>query len=494
MGAMDISLLRRLLAENKTLNLAAFDFRHRERCATLSLDGEPIAGAHRDLLMTAQRIHRVAQGDARLRDTILEAGYASAHQIARDPVRFVADMTAPVGAQAAQEALAKAQHLRASATHLAAHIRSMVGSPHFRNSRFSLLSTAARAELEDMDGFAELFGNLDYMGCEDCQSIYSPAAYLVDLLRICVTYLSDKGDDLLKRRRPDLCGIELSCENTNTVIPYLSVVNPLLVGAIAPPGSGLDGYQLMAEAVFPFSVPYHHPLTQIRTSLTALNSSYERLIGTFGPDSSVDGIHEIAIEQLGLSQKSASMITTQGQSFGDIMSLYGITAQAASGTVTIGQQPTLDNDPACAVVGTGTLFGTEIVEGDMIAVAGQARIVTAIADPLNATVGQAWTLPLSDQTFSVATPRTIARVASFLAATGLSYAQLDALLNQDLDPALPTDQRTLLAGAFFINNTGETLPPIASVWQTDSNNNSYQVLTNLSLARLDRLARFIRLW
>ena len=36
------------------------------------------------------------------------------------------------------------------------------------------------ANLPDLQA---LFGSLDYFQCEDCQSVYSPAAYLVDFLK-----------------------------------------------------------------------------------------------------------------------------------------------------------------------------------------------------------------------------------------------------------------------------------------------------------------------
>ena len=98
-------------------------------------------------------------------------------------------------------------------------------------------------------------------GCEHCSSVYSPAAYFVDLMR----YL-DVSDpkrleevrrkleqrrgwdaaklaslsryrplDALLARRPDLVDIPLTCENTFTPLPYIDLVNELSLIHISEP-------------------------------------------------------------------------------------------------------------------------------------------------------------------------------------------------------------------------------------------------------------------
>ena len=85
-----------------------------------------------------------------------------------------------------------------------------------------------------------LFGSLDYRECADCRSVLSPAAYLVDLLqllkRITVTGTTTVLDILL-RRRPDLQFIALDCNNTNTTLPYIDLVNELLEASVAQAGA-----------------------------------------------------------------------------------------------------------------------------------------------------------------------------------------------------------------------------------------------------------------
>ena len=88
-----------------------------------------------------------------------------------------------------------------------------------------------------------LFGSLDYCECSHCRSVYSPAAYFVDILNF-LSQRNTQGNNLhagkkvsqvLLERRPDLGEIELSCENTNTPIPYIDLVNEILEDEVSLP-------------------------------------------------------------------------------------------------------------------------------------------------------------------------------------------------------------------------------------------------------------------
>ena len=95
-----------------------------------------------------------------------------------------------------------------------------------------------------------LFGSNDYIECPHCRSVLSPAAYFVDILQFIdpdepmwANFLANwkgrhanldytnkfaKPIDVLRKRRPDLFAIELTCENTLTALPYIDVVNEIL--------------------------------------------------------------------------------------------------------------------------------------------------------------------------------------------------------------------------------------------------------------------------
>ena len=77
-----------------------------------------------------------------------------------------------------------------------------------------------------------LFGSMDFCACDECRSILSPAAYLVDLLNFVDQPATPAGTEnpqiVLLERRPDLQYLPLTCENTNTALPYIDVVNETL--------------------------------------------------------------------------------------------------------------------------------------------------------------------------------------------------------------------------------------------------------------------------
>ena len=90
-----------------------------------------------------------------------------------------------------------------------------------------------------------LFGSLDYCECSHCRSVYSPAAYFVDVMRFLGQFTTESDAnktvrDVLLNRRPDLAEIELSCENTNVPLPYIDLVNEVLEDAVAHPAIHLD--------------------------------------------------------------------------------------------------------------------------------------------------------------------------------------------------------------------------------------------------------------
>src|SRR6266498_267162 len=76
-----------------------------------------------------------------------------------------------------------------------------------------------------------LFGEMDYCACDHCKSVLSPAAYLVDVLH----FLDRNGQgadknplNFMMARRPDVEHLPLTCENTNTPLPYIDLVNETL--------------------------------------------------------------------------------------------------------------------------------------------------------------------------------------------------------------------------------------------------------------------------
>lgn len=123
--------------------------------------------------------------------------------------------------------------------------------PVFGMSAPTQVRESAKNELiKHFPTMESLFGSMDFCECEHCRSVLSPAAYLVDLLQFVdaepqvwgnflarwkenhggqdYTAKYKKPYDALLERRPDLPYIPLTCENTNTALPYIDLVNEIL--------------------------------------------------------------------------------------------------------------------------------------------------------------------------------------------------------------------------------------------------------------------------
>ena len=154
--------------------------------------------------------------------------------------------------------------------------------------------------------YQSLFAEVDAAGPVDHDSsILSPAAYFVDLMRLIKAKITqgtqNKWDGLvdlkLKKRRPDLWEIGLDAENTTTEVPYLEIVNNVMRAHLAEV-AGMDAAgltdeqrrrqrkrmarQLLATAEYPFDLPVHMPLLQIRTCLAHFGVKLTDIYQAFG--------------------------------------------------------------------------------------------------------------------------------------------------------------------------------------------------------------------
>ncbi|MEX5215457.1 MAG: neuraminidase-like domain-containing protein [Nitrospiraceae bacterium] len=225
-----------------------------------------------------------------------------------------------------------------------------------------------------------LFGSLSYCECKHCRSVYSPAAYFVDLLHWLDNLDKDLKNELkhpdalnaktadgkakapisvLLSRRPDLQEILLTCENTNTTLPYIDLVNEALESFVfthlkvipnidpnqpvglewsdGPVGSKTlqardtgdakseelravpqyiipEVYEHLAtKAIYPMTLPFHRPLEVVRTYLGHLGTSRAEIMEVFrtgSPPSPPD--EDISGERLALSKALADIITASG--------------------------------------------------------------------------------------------------------------------------------------------------------------------------------------
>jgi hypothetical protein len=272
-----------------------------------------------------------------------------------------------------------------------------------------------------------------------------PAAYLVDLFHFLTTPALSPPQpiDVLFQRRPDLQYIKLSCENTNTAMPYVDIVNEILETFIALGGTQADpktlgqatakdtppdatseelsatpvnlndaAYDTLRKAVFPFALPYDRPLDTVRSFLTKLGVtrlSMMQAVQHAGTPSDA----AIAQEILGLSPAMAAVIN--GTSGATLEACYGV----ASGSL-----------PGAMIPVLAFLSATGLSYLDLIALVGARFINPKQTITLDTPAGKD-SCDLSNVTLKNLDVGTLGRMHRFLRlqrALGLTIADLDAVL------------------------------------------------------------------
>ena len=183
-----------------------------------------------------------------------------------------------------------------------------------------------REKFQSLPSYQKLFGSLDYLQCDPCQSIFSPAAYFVDLMRIVEQYIAqvnkgNQGFSGLSDRRPDLEKILLTCDNTNDSVPYTQIVSEVLAEKLKKELGEGDVFKYLAiQAKYPHNLPFNLYLEQVRLYLGHLNANLATIYQTFHPQEPHSTIW--AREYLGLSIEEYNLVITA--STGNLSDRYGV--------------------------------------------------------------------------------------------------------------------------------------------------------------------------
>ena len=271
-------------------------------------------------LRTIQRTHEVA-GNAMDAVKLLEAGYGSAFEIASEDVEVLAKKTGIpiIDAQAAQ---ASAQDRTNVAGLDWAAIHNSI-----RDEMISLNGAVANAPgdfLKRLPGFAELFGSQNFCNCSHCQSVLSPSAYFVDLMKFvddtatASTFTGAKQSHPLnlKTRRPDLWTLELTCKNANEIVATLDIVNSVLENLIAKqlsPNINIKDRAAVEKKVYEklagfdgsLAQPFSLPLERLTVYLSHFERARADVARSFSNDPEV-----LCRAQLDLSKATFDLIIT----------------------------------------------------------------------------------------------------------------------------------------------------------------------------------------
>jgi peptidoglycan hydrolase-like protein with peptidoglycan-binding domain len=294
----------------------------------------------KDSLLILQRMSKVAPAYSLLKPLIADKVQSSQQIYFMGHDQFLKKYgpNAAVGTSAAEEIFRKSEQIYAQALALVSNLNlSFNRNTPVAVQNPSTTSTTQQA-IKDFPNLQTLFGSLDLCQCEDCRSVLSPAAYLVDLLHFLNKRQSNgptnptrSVKDVLFDRRPDLGLIELSCPNTTVPLPYIDLVNEILEDAVSPPATptsrqtsgsadelaanpaykNQSAYDTLAGAIFPWTLPFNLPLEEARAYLGQMKVSRSDLMKVFQPPATATSAqaHSIAIESLGLSSMEAQIIT-----------------------------------------------------------------------------------------------------------------------------------------------------------------------------------------
>jgi len=328
--------LSRFYEANPDFDILTFDFHGdavglRERLTSAGVPEAELDGKVENL----KAFHRLARlsADETVSHGLMSRGIRSANQLARIPERdFTARIAPSLGLTKhdAQALHRRAQGVRNKSMHLWASVRGTVGSPYFRSRPLDTVSESAKQAFENLPSYQDLFGSLDYCGCPECRSIFGPAAYLVDLLRIideCVTQPNASTIDpafLFAARRADIGNIPLTCDRTNTSVPYLQIVNERLLDyaqhalELASRDQVLE--QLATAIVYPQALPFNAPLDQISVLLDKIGVSFGAILAAWKVDP-----RTVAARSLGLSPEQLKIVVTPLKTAADIAPYYNVT-------------------------------------------------------------------------------------------------------------------------------------------------------------------------
>jgi len=210
-----------------------------------------------------------------------------------------------------------------------------------------------------MPEWEELFGSPDACECSHCESAISPAAYLVDTMDYLGKAVDADGNnalDELLARRPDLGTLRLTCENTETPLPHIDLVNEILEAIVASAdGKTLSGaaigettwdsdllaaqpeylqpaaYDIVRLSKYPFdSLPFDLWAEEGRRYLRQMGIARDELMQVMPAKPGVTTL-DIATEALGMSSVERDLIRQPKTPPADLAPCWGI--DLAQGTL-----------------------------------------------------------------------------------------------------------------------------------------------------------------
>jgi len=301
-----------------------------------------------------QRLTRL-NSNPQVVSALMSKGLDSAYKISSLPrTGFLSQYSQLLGSSdRAQAVYESAQRTTAATLNFYTTIREGLSNIH--PWVFGNVSQEVSAAVQQIPDWQELFGPMSTCACQECRSVLGAAAYFVDLLHFLSNAHINPSDPnsttlytILTGRRPDLADLKLNCENTNTTLPYVDLVNEILESVVLthvgdpprPPAHNTAAdatpdelsvnpeftndaaYKSLGDAFYPFTLPFDHSLTIARNYLEFAGSSLYEVMKVFqiGVDPAVPANSNpnptpsdqaIALEYLKISSSEFLILTGQ---------------------------------------------------------------------------------------------------------------------------------------------------------------------------------------
>jgi hypothetical protein len=315
-----------LYRENPEFDILHFNFHDEDAVQQLKFKTKEEAGSI-EKLKAYQRLLRLSPNE-HLAEKLLSQGLVSAQHIAAIPPKeFVKKYKRTLGLS--EDELKKlhqnALDIKARTMLLWGNAVLSTHAPYSQAFHAKLMGDVAQKHFQNLPGYQEMFGNLNYLKCDSCDSIFSPAAYFVDLMRIIDRYITTPNiatipEGLkLKDRRPDLFYMPLTSENTNGLIPSLAVVNETLAAQVTKALNVTDAELGVASAVYPHNLPVNLPQKNINIYLQELKTSFSKIFEALKIDS--EGLAKV---YLNVSQEWFEQITVATTDLQKLKKQYGM--------------------------------------------------------------------------------------------------------------------------------------------------------------------------
>lgn len=230
------------LTENENFNLKEDNIEHYLNAKKMASSATE---AVKEELKSVQRIFKLIPNYSKTNALRAENLHSARSITAMGKTRFLNEIAPKTGLsdEEANLILKKATSINTAAMLVVGELQDTMRAMDISSFETTTLAEKLEAVSKDFPNLKSLFKLTDACACEHCRSVYSPAAYLVEILEFLnnrtvkdtvSNTVSNLAKDELFKRRPDLGEIDLGCENANTPVKYIDLVCEILEDAVSP--------------------------------------------------------------------------------------------------------------------------------------------------------------------------------------------------------------------------------------------------------------------